>query len=58
MAHMYIMNPLAGRKGDGLFTTHPATANRIAALRKMGAEMGIVSDRGPRSSVHTPGPWG
>ncbi|MEM6534970.1 MAG: zinc metalloprotease HtpX [Pseudomonadota bacterium] len=58
MAHMYIMNPLAGRKGDSLFSTHPATANRVEALRKLAAEMGIVSSNGPRSTVHNPGPWG
>ena len=58
MAHMYIMNPLAGRRGDSLFSTHPSTANRVEALRKMAAEMGIVSDAGPRSSVQASGPWG
>ncbi len=58
MAHMYIMNPLAGRRGDSLFSTHPATANRVEALRKLAAEMGIVSSTGPRSTVQSPGPWG
>ena len=37
-AHMYIVHPLAGRKGDKLFSTHPDTANRIAALRQMANE--------------------
>ncbi len=58
MAHMYIMNPLAGRRGDSLFSTHPSTANRVEALRKLAAEMGIVSNSGPRSTVQSPGPWG
>jgi len=58
MAHMYIMNPLAGRRGDKMFSTHPSTANRVEALRKLAAEMGIVSPSGPRSNVHAPGPWG
>lgn len=58
MAHMYIMNPLAGRRGDNLFSTHPSTANRVEALRKLAAEMGIVSSSGPRSTVQSPGPWG
>ena len=31
-AHMFIINPLAGGKGDNLFSTHPATQNRVAAL--------------------------
>ena len=39
-AHLFIVNPLAGRRMDGLFTTHPSTANRIAALERQAAEMG------------------
>jgi len=31
-AHMFIINPLAGGKGDSLFSTHPATHNRVQAL--------------------------
>ena len=31
-AHMFIINPLAGGRGDSLFSTHPATANRVQAL--------------------------
>ena len=38
-AHMYIIHPLAGRRGDRLFSTHPNTDNRIAALRQMANEM-------------------
>jgi len=34
-AHMFIINPLIGRGMDSLFSTHPATENRIAALRQM-----------------------
>lgn len=34
-AHMYIINPLKGQRGDKLFSTHPSTANRIEALRGM-----------------------
>ncbi len=33
-AHMFIVNPLSGRAMDNLFSTHPATENRIAALKK------------------------
>jgi heat shock protein HtpX len=36
---MFIINPLAGRGADNLFSTHPATANRVAALRQMGGQM-------------------
>ncbi|MFD1912488.1 zinc metalloprotease HtpX [Halodurantibacterium flavum] len=34
-AHMFIINPLHAHAHDKLFSTHPATANRIAALRQM-----------------------
>ncbi|MDE2336793.1 MAG: zinc metalloprotease HtpX [Alphaproteobacteria bacterium] len=34
-AHMFIVNPLSGRAVDSLFSTHPATENRIAALQEM-----------------------
>jgi len=34
-AHMFIINPLNGRAFDGLFSTHPATENRIAALEAL-----------------------
>jgi heat shock protein HtpX len=40
MAHMFIINPLSGQRMDNLFSTHPATENRIAALRQLSSEMG------------------
>jgi heat shock protein HtpX len=39
-AHMFIINPLSGHGVDSLFATHPATQNRIAALRRLAAELG------------------
>ena len=42
-AHMFIINPLHARRMDGLFTTHPATENRIAALQELAREMGVES---------------
>jgi heat shock protein HtpX len=36
-AHMFIINPLAGKGADNLFSTHPNTKNRIEALMKLGA---------------------
>ncbi|WP_455476983.1 zinc metalloprotease HtpX [Bartonella sp. B41] len=39
-AHMFIINPLSGEGSDSLFSTHPATANRIAALHRQANEMG------------------
>lgn len=44
-AHMFIVNPLAGRGADSLFSTHPATENRIAALEALAAEMGASAPR-------------
>ncbi|TQS70924.1 zinc metalloprotease HtpX [Rhodobacteraceae bacterium] len=38
-AHMFIINPLNGQGRDKLFSTHPATENRIAALQALAKEM-------------------
>ena len=32
---LFIINPLAGRGADNLFSTHPATHNRIEALLRL-----------------------
>jgi heat shock protein HtpX len=45
-AHMFIINPLNGQRLDGLFSTHPATENRIAALQQLHLEMS-AGDAGP-----------
>jgi heat shock protein HtpX len=37
-AHMFIINPLSGQRMDNLFSTHPATVNRIRALQAMAQE--------------------
>jgi heat shock protein HtpX len=39
-AHVYIINPLHAHKVDGLFSTHPATAERIRRLRAMAGAAG------------------
>jgi heat shock protein HtpX len=39
-AHMFIVNPLSGQRMDNLFSTHPKTANRVAALEEFASEMG------------------
>jgi heat shock protein HtpX len=39
-AHMFIVNPLSGHGMDNLFSTHPATENRIAALQELAQAMG------------------
>jgi heat shock protein HtpX len=51
-AHMFIINPLSGHGIDNLFATHPSTANRIAALQQLAADMGT---RGAASSTQS---WG
>ncbi len=59
MAHMYISNPLNGRGADNLFSTHPATANRVEALRRQASEMGVGShDTHVDTPVRRSGPWG
>jgi heat shock protein HtpX len=64
-AHMFIVNPLSGERMDNLFSTHPATENRIAALERLAYEMnqggfgsGQISGGriAPQPTRH--GPWG
>jgi len=61
-AHMFIINPLHAFKRDKLFSTHPATENRVKALEAMAAEMGVSSGgQTPRQTSRRPisrsGPW-
>ncbi len=63
MAHMFIINPLSGLRADALFSTHPNTQNRIAALEGMAQEMGsnpahTGAATGPWSNAPKSGPWG
>jgi heat shock protein HtpX len=39
-SHMFIINPLSGQGADNLFSTHPATQNRVAALMKLAGRGG------------------
>jgi heat shock protein HtpX len=69
-AHLFIVNPLSGLRMDNLFSTHPATENRIAALQELAAEMGAggypsrtaVPNYRPNSAwggrARRSGPWG
>jgi heat shock protein HtpX len=47
---------------DNLFSTHPATENRIAALRQLAGEMGYPRQTAPRQAAPASrgpyGPWG
>ena len=68
-AHLFIINPLSGQRMDNLFSTHPATENRIAALQELSREIGQGGfDQGGfgnsgaaapqrRGSVPSSGPW-
>jgi heat shock protein HtpX len=70
-SHMFIINPLAGKGGDSLFSTHPATHNRVQALMQMVGVAGQAraphtgSVGGARAGTAVPvtsqvrrGPWG
>ena len=68
-AHMFIVNPLTGQGMDNLFSTHPATENRIAALADLAREMqvgggsaapAVASRRAPTGpwNRRRAGPWG
>lgn len=67
-AHMFIINPLTGGGMDSLFSTHPDTANRIAALMEQARAMGAAGPasggftaqaaQNPWSAPRRPGPWG
>lgn len=60
-AHMFIINPLSGARMDNLFSTHPNTENRIAALRQLaggaGDGGGFRRFDSSRSDASGPGPW-
>jgi heat shock protein HtpX len=62
-AHLFIINPLSGRSMDNLFSTHPATENRIAALEALAGQSGMRGfgpappPTAPRSGPSY-GPWG
>ena len=70
-AHMFIINPLFGLGADSLFSTHPATESRVAALEEMAQEFAAqeplaeearepVADArpGPAPEPPAPNPWG
>ena len=65
-AHLFIVNPLQGSGMDNLFSTHPATENRIARLREMagatrgtGAEALAGAQTGAQAGAQSRrGPWG
>lgn len=52
-AHMFIINPLSGQRMDNLFSTHPNTENRIAALLEM-SETGLGGSTRPERTANAP----
>ncbi|MFC7377492.1 zinc metalloprotease HtpX [Brevundimonas sp. GCM10030266] len=57
---LFIINPLAGKGADNLFSTHPATGNRVRALMELAVKMGRPAPRPapvapePRADVQRP----
>jgi heat shock protein HtpX len=56
LAHLYIINPLIGGRWDSMFSTHPDTENRIAALEELAQQMGQTQmpPQGGRQGADTP----
>ena len=68
-AHMFIINPLSGLGADSLFSTHPATEDRVAALEEMAREFAgreslpeavdaPVIEAPAKPEPAAPNPWG
>jgi heat shock protein HtpX len=59
-AHLFIINPLTHHGVDNLFSTHPSTENRIAALEQLAREMGQGGFRpaAPAYPGRATSPWG
>jgi heat shock protein HtpX len=60
-AHLFIINPLTHHGIDNLFSTHPSTENRIAALEQLAREMGPGGGFRPAAPAYpnrTASPWG
>ena len=68
-AHVFIINPLSGVRMDKLFSTHPATEDRVARLVEMSQTMGGAQSAGlapepagpwsdPSARSQRGGPWG
>ena len=53
-AHLFIVNPLAGRGGDSLFASHPSIENRLAELKKLTEELEAKqrTARGPAPNLN------
>ena len=56
-APLFIVNPLSGGGIDNMFSTHPSTRNRVAALRQLAQEMGRTG-AGGSFDARAPSAWG
>jgi heat shock protein HtpX len=50
-APLFIVNPLSGQGMDNLFSTHPSTENRVAALERLSRDMGLGEFAVPQPSI-------
>jgi heat shock protein HtpX len=61
-AHLFIINPLTHHGIDNLFSTHPSTENRIVALERLAAEIGLGGfgrrAAAPDYPARSASPWG
>ncbi|WOI57678.1 zinc metalloprotease HtpX [Palleronia sp. LCG004] len=57
-AHMFIINPLHAHSHDKLFSTHPSTENRVAALREMAGSISPRTEARQQQGRDHDGPWG
>ncbi|WP_376096097.1 zinc metalloprotease HtpX [Roseomonas sp. CCTCC AB2023176] len=55
-AHLFIINPLSGARFDNLFSTHPSTEHRLAALAQLGGGDG-GAPFGGSAAPRAPRPW-
>lgn len=55
-AHMFIINPLHVSQAIGLFSTHPATADRVSRLMKMKVQHSIDGDLFQKQTAYTDAP--
>ena len=58
-APLFIVNPLSGQGMDNLFSTHPSTENRVAALERLSRDMGLgeFAALQPSTSSAPSSPW-
>jgi len=56
-AHLFIINPLTGERMDNLFSTHPNTENRIAALQDMAGQVTGGTPASYPAENAADGPW-